>query len=282
MRFEEYVNHERFLHPFPTVPKKINDFKHLILYGPEGAGKYTLALRILASYSKTNLKYEKKVTVATSIQPFLVKLSDVHYEIDMEQLGCNGRTIFNEVFGQIQEMLNSRFNEKNGILLCTNLLDIFYSYMQQGVRFILLTESVSFLPDTVTDRCRVMPVPKPSPVNVFATFGHFEPSWRNLKEVEWRVKPPDLEEAVAADIAKNTGKLKVGKLREDLYAVLVHNLSPDKMFWRLAKKLLPMVPPGKMAALRRDLVYCMQCHSCNYRVIFHLELFVLSFLVAIA
>ena len=66
----------------------------------------------------------------------MFKVSDIHFEIDMELLGCNSKVLFNNLFYHIIEIISMR-QSKFGIILCKNfhkihseLLDIFFTYMQ--------------------------------------------------------------------------------------------------------------------------------------------------------
>jgi hypothetical protein len=298
MRFEEYLHFNEeteALHPLPRVPKLLKKFENLILYGPSGSGKYTLALRILATYSKTKLKYEKRVNVATSTGgEVLVKVSDVHYEVDAELLGCNARTNFYEVFAHITEMIDAKFPNNDGVVLCTNfhlvhpeLLEIFYSFMQPGIKFILLTEAVSFLPASLMKRCRTVAVPKPGAADVGERLSvKLGPNakWSNLKDVRLLgAKAPSKTagEVFAEElVVRCSPPLRIGDTREDLYKVMMVNQNVDDVFWELTKRVLPKVQPSRMEKLTREIVYCMQCHSCNYRPIFHLEFLVCSLFTA--
>jgi hypothetical protein len=83
---------------------------------------------------------------------YCYKISDVHFEIDMETLGCNARLLWTEIFSHIEDVVSSRQN-KFGIILCKNfhtihseLLENFYSYMQrngkmQNLYFYIISES---------------------------------------------------------------------------------------------------------------------------------------------
>ena len=59
-RFDDYIKEVKKydLHPYIDKNKFINE--HIILYGPNGIGKYTQALKYIKEYSPTNCKYEKK------------------------------------------------------------------------------------------------------------------------------------------------------------------------------------------------------------------------------
>ena len=96
MHFEEYLsaNEKENLHPkidkiIKRFPKRINDLKNVIFYGPSGVGKYTQMLKLIKIYSPTELKYEKKLCVTFNKLPYYFKISDIHYEVDMSLIGCN-------------------------------------------------------------------------------------------------------------------------------------------------------------------------------------------------
>ena len=289
MRFEEYIQFSTALHELPKIPGKIQEFEHLILYGPQGSGKYTLMLRLMNTYSKSSLKYEKRVLIPTSISPFYVKISDVHCEIDMEQLGCNARVLWHDLFTHIQDMIACTFPKKQGILVCTNiqsthseLLEILYSYMQQNLKFVLLTDAVSFLPPAVVNRCRILPVPRPSKEALRSCFGPTAAvdTYLNLKDLvhcSATARPCTttlLSSKIVAHI--KTPDTTVTAVREDLYGLLVHNLVIDNCMWHIFKQVLPDIPPKNLSALMEKVAFGLQCYSSNYRPIFHLEYFVFA------
>lgn len=179
--FEEYLNSaEKYnLHPeldfFKTMPSTIQQFDNMIVYGPCGSGKYTQVLRLLKRYSPSELKYRQKMTAITDKQTYTYHISDIHYEIDMSFLGCNSKTVWHDVFYQIMEIVSVKPN-KIGIIVCKNfhaihseLLEIFYSYIQQynnpymsiRIKFILLTEQLSFIPSTILNACHILQISKP-------------------------------------------------------------------------------------------------------------------------
>jgi hypothetical protein len=294
MRFEEYVQFKDPLHDIIKLPMKIEDLENLILYGPSGVGKYTLALRMVQKYSKSVLKYEKRVLITTSTIPFYIKISDVHCEVDMEQLGCNAKVLWHDLFTHIQYMYECTFPKTNGLIVCTNfhaihseLLEIFYSYMQQKIKFILITEAVSFLPAAVTQRCRVVAVPRPSKTKLVECFGeraaqHSCSNLRQLTLAPGGATPIDLSTALCEKVVAHLQGpgVSIAPLREDLYALLVHNLVVDQCLWFIARRLLPQVPSERMATLLQKITFSLQCYASNYRPIFHLEYFVCALWVA--
>jgi hypothetical protein len=181
--FEEYISsmNQCNLHPEMSkyrdyFPEQLSNFGNLIVYGSSGIGKYSQVLRLLQKYSPSSLKYEKHMIMQTEKQTYIYRISDVHYEIDMALLGCNSKIIWHEIFSQIVDIISMK-SDKNGIIVCKNfhsihteLLDIFYSYMQQynhpqlniHIKFILLTEHISFISSRILNSCHIIHVKRPS------------------------------------------------------------------------------------------------------------------------
>jgi hypothetical protein len=184
--FDEYclISRQCNLHPelqdpVQHFPKKFADLNNIIIHGPSGSGKYSQTLRLIQKYSPTELKYEKKITVQTDKHNYIYHISDVHYEVDMSLLGCNSKILWAEVFSQIIDIVSVK-TEKIGIILCKNfhtihteLLEIFYSYIQQyshphsniHIKFILLSDHVSFIPNNILNSCYILSITRPSKAN---------------------------------------------------------------------------------------------------------------------
>ena len=179
--FEDYIksNEENSLHPklnkmYETFPTEAENFKNIIFFGPTGVGKYTQMLSCIKKYSLSGLKYEKKISISYGKNTYFFKISDIHFEVDMSLLGCNSKVLWNEVFKQIIDIISARAGNI-GIIVCkyfhdihSELLETFYSYMQSGnykgvsLKFILLTEQISFIPDNIINCCEVITVPRPN------------------------------------------------------------------------------------------------------------------------
>jgi hypothetical protein len=180
--FEDYLStleKDGTLHPqlqksYDSFPDKIENFRNLIIYGPKGSGKYTQALASICKYSPTNLKYTRKFTITSNKNDYNFKMSDIHFEVDMYLLGCNAKQLWNDIYVHVIDILSSRSTSSTGIILCKNFQDIhgellenFYSYMQKcqtsiQLRFLIVTEHISFLPDNIINSCYVVNVPVPS------------------------------------------------------------------------------------------------------------------------
>lgn len=176
---EAFNLHSELVVQYDKFPKRIEDFGNMIIYGPSGVGKYSQMLYMLKNYSPTLLKYEKKITATIDKQTYIYKMSDIHYEIDMSLLGCNSKLLWHEIFQQIVDIVSIK-PDKHGIIVCKNfhaihneLLEIFYSYLQQysgtsnhtldpiKIKFIFITEHISFIPDNIVNNCYILSVKRP-------------------------------------------------------------------------------------------------------------------------
>ena len=143
--FEEYIFsvfkyniHPELENVISSLPSELKDFQNMIIYGPSGVGKYSQTLYILQLYSPTKLKYDKKVGICNEKQEkkkpkteskrklkdvqkpltisktndYLIRISDVHYEVDMSLLGCNSKTLWHDIFFHIVDIVSLK-TEKN-------------------------------------------------------------------------------------------------------------------------------------------------------------------------
>jgi hypothetical protein len=179
---DEYiVSKENYnLHPeinMNMFPKTLQTFENMIAYGPSGSGKYTQVLSILKRYSPSELKYEKKIIIQSEKQSYTLKMSDIHYEVDMSFLGCNSKTLWHDIFFQIVDIVAIK-TDKIGIIVCkqfhlihSELLDIFYSYMQRlssvNIKFVLITEHISFIPNNILNASAIIHIKKPLKSNIY-------------------------------------------------------------------------------------------------------------------
>ena len=179
-RFDNYTNSYINIHNIKELESidSISDLKNLIFFGKEGIGKYTESLNLIKKFSPSQLKYEKKIAINLNKNDIFIKISDIHYEIDFELLGYNSKSLLNEIYNLIIEIICSK-QKKEGIILCKNfelidyeLVDIFYSYMKKDInkiyklKFILLTTNYSFLPNSIINICKIISLKVPAKYNI--------------------------------------------------------------------------------------------------------------------
>ena len=299
--FDEYINVKEKLHPkmdkiFTKFPKKINALKNIIFYGPPGTGKYTQMLKSIKQYSPSELKYEKKFTLTYNKQLFFFKISDIHYEIDMSLLGCNSKLLWHEIYLQIIDIISAK-TEKSGIILCKNfqeihseLLENFYSYIQQNtividLKYILITDSISFIPDAILNCCEIINIQRPSKTLYNKCLKNKLPldiklvNITNIKGIS--IQLMDTHKFICnkiIDAMININELKMLKFRDLLYDIFIYNLNITDCVWYI---LTSLNEQNKMDVSDLSIILIktysfFQYYNNNYRPIYHLEQYLYS------
>jgi DNA polymerase III delta prime subunit len=300
--FEEYItaNQKDDLHPkldkiFSKFPKKINELRNLIFYGPTGVGKYTQMLKSIKRYSPTELKYEKKISVSFNKQQYFFKISDIHYEIDMSLLGCNSKLLWHDIFLQIVDIISAK-TEKSGIILCkyfheihSELLENFYSYMQKNatssidLKFILITEEISFIPDNILNCCEVINVARPTKANYSKCIKNKLPPLLKLENItniknlhssiDQLMVPYKIICDKIIDSMVKIDELKFLKFRDLLYDIFIYNLDITDCIWYIINELSERksIKNASMSELLIKTYTFFQYYNNNYRPIYHLE-----------
>jgi len=302
-RFEEYVlaNNKKNLHPELNKLETLqnNDQNHnIILYGPPGVGKYTQALNYIKNFSNSNLKYERKMNInLQKKKQYTFKISDIHFEIDMKLLGCNAKVLWNEIYKAILDILSTR-QSHSGIILCKNfhkihneLLDVFYSYMQSlshkniKLSFVFVTESVSFIPDNILKRCKILPVKRPTKSQYKKCLGNIIHSNLDINKIT-NIKNVRSK----STILTNPNKKIVGKIienienfksinyldfRDRLYDIFIYHLDLNECIWEILNHFIEKkrLDGEKMEKVQTFLYKFLKFYNNNYRPIYHLERF---------
>ena len=335
--FDEYLEaaskynlHPELIPVVAALPTSIADMCNQIVYGPSGSGKYTQVLKILEKYSPTHLKYNKKMTVQTDKQKYIYHISDIHYEVDMSLLGCNSKIIWHELYLQIVDIV-SMCPSKQGIILCKNfhaihneLLDIFYSYIQQynhpqisiRIKFILLTDHISFLPNNILNSCQIISIAKPKKAELMRVFESKASISRsdagaiaevansidtntviNIKEFasfslipQPEKIPVDIFNTICNTIIKemtNHTKMSIPAFRDTIYDILVYNLDVFECIWYILSHFINRLSNTNSLATRtitemteRTFEF-FKNYNNNYRPIYHLESILFYFIIKI-
>jgi hypothetical protein len=292
-KYENYNLHSRLTKYVDLMSTDIKECRHLILYGPGGVGKYTQALNIISKYSPSNLKYEKKLIHPCNKLDLRFKLSDVHLEVDFGLLGCNAKLIWNELFTIYTDIVATR-PTKTGFILCKNfheihndLLEAFYSYIQCAmykvidIKFIILTESLSFIPSCIIDACEVLNIPRPSknkykqlvklpPAVDITKISNIQSCVNNTnnintniilcnKIVDYVLKPKDINFV---------------ELRDVLYDLLIYGLNINNCIYYIFSKVLFKIKDKYLNELVLKTYVFFKYYNNNYRPIYHLESYI--------
>jgi hypothetical protein len=304
--FDNYIqsSNKITLHPHikkqvETFPPNIPELKNVILYGPQGVGKYTQMLNMVKKYSPSELKYEKKLTVTYNKMNYYFKISDVHFEIDMALLGCNAKLLWNEIYTNIVDVLSARTN-KNGIIVCKNfhkihgeLLDCFYSYIQQNstnihLIYFIVSESVSFLHDNILNNFQIISLPRPlksqynKVLNTKLSSDYNVQNISNIKNILTNTPSFNINIDNYVDnlyqLMSNPSDLKYGAFRDVIYDIFIYDMEIGQIIRLLLKTLNnnATISNETMTAIYVDTFSFLQYYNNNYRPIYHLENYLYS------
>lgn len=303
-QFTDYIQscEKCSLHPtmkktFVGFPNKIEDLKNIMFYGPAGVGKYTQMLSAIKKYSPSNLKYEKKLTCTYNKNNYYFKISDVHFEVDMALLGCNAKLLWNEIYTNMVDVLSSRTN-KSGIIVCKNfhkihgeLLDCFYSYIQKNnanftdIKFIFLTESVSFIPDNILNTFYILSIPRPTKT-MYAkiidtkTLDIKPNEITNIKNLTTNTMSLQNNITIYVDqvynIIKNPDSIKFISFRDIMYDIFIYDIDIGFFIWGLFIRIIrdKKLNQEQLSELFIDVFTFLQYFNNNYRPIYHIEKFI--------
>ena len=272
---------------------------NIILYGPTGVGKYTQMLNYIKQFSPSKLKYERKMTINTNKKyPYTFKISDIHFEVDMELLGCNARLLWNEIYKAILDILSSRASH-SGIIVCKNfhkihneLLEIFYSYMQSlshkniNITFIFISESVSFIPNNILNRCIIVPVKRPTKTQYKSItkkniINNFEinkiTNIKNIHSDNLQLCEPNKKIVkTIIDSIENYKDINYLELRDNLYNIFIFHLDLNECIWELVKHYVDnkKLNEDKLIKVENYIYKFLKLYNNNYRPIYHLERFI--------
>lgn len=299
-KFEEYVSvcDKKNLHPeLIDIFDDLNEAGvNIILYGPAGVGKYTQALKSIRGSSASGLKYERKMTIdMLKGKQYSFKISDIHFEVDMEILGCNARVLWDEIYKAILDILSTRPSHK-GIIMCKNfhkihneLLDIFYSYMQSleykniDISFIIITESVSFFPQTILNRCITIPIKRPTKSQYKKCVGAslFKEidicNINNIKSIiskNYELSDPNkvIVDRLIYEI-ENYEQLSYLSFRDRIYDIFIYHLDLYECIWDILNHFIKNnnIDDVKLEKIQQFLSKFLRLYNNNYRPIYHLE-----------
>ena len=309
--FEEYINaiDKINLHPnldkyYSKFPDKLDKLGNLIFYGPSGVGKYSQMLYSIKKYSPSLLKYEKKLNLTYDKKQYLFKISDIHYEIDMSLLGCTSKLLWHDIYQQIVDILSAK-NDKTGIIVCKDfhnihneLLENFYSYMQENnpasinIKFIFLTEEISFIPDSILNCCEIIHISRPTKVAYTKCLKQKMPvdikldNIINIKYLHIGVNELMYPYKIICDkilkVMINIDELAFLEFRDLLYDIFIYNLDITDCIWYMVTYLIQInkIKKKHISNILLKAYSFFKYYNNNYRPIYHLESFLL-YLVSI-
>jgi len=219
----------------------------------------------------------------------------------MSLLGCNSKVLWHEIYLQIIDIIYAKGENKSGIIVCkyfneihAELLENFYSYMQQNIalsiniKFILITEQLSFIPDNILNCCQVIHISRPTKAAYNKCLTEKLSSKlsvhdiTNIKNVKYNSDTLMLPHKMICnkiiDNMISVNEMKFLKFRDILYDILIYNLDVAQCVWYILSTLIEK-NQIKQCDLSQVLILTygfFQYYNNNYRPIYHVEKYLLS------
>ena len=270
-------SNKKNLHPkldtlYKSFSDKLEELPNIIFYGPPGTGKYTQMLKLVSRFSPSNLRHEKKVVMDYDKYVFILKISDIHYEVDMSLLGCNAKLMWNDIYKRISDIVIST-THKTGIIVCkhfgsinNDLLNIFYNFRKTQInsnitlKYILICESIGFIPDDIIHCSIVVPVVRPSRSKL-------EQSFKINKDIQL----DKITNMKNIHMEFKTDKCHIAS--DTLYKLIIDNLNVEECIWIIIEKLINgnNIKSSHLNELMENVYTFFKQYNNNYRSIFHLE-----------
>ena len=267
----------------PLIP--YNELKNIIVYGKSGTGKYSSVLYYLSKFSQSNLRYDKKISITISKEAvYFIRISDIHYEIDMEQLGCNAKQVWHEVYSHIKYIIEQCKCEQ--VIVCKNfhkinhdLLKVFYSYIQDSrlynIHFILITDHLSFIPNNIYKSFNIISVPSFTNTQC-SKIGKKIPSCTTVNNLKsYTVGFPIVSYNTKLcqelyDYIIQYPNISYKVVREKLYDILIYDVDVSVLIWLLISNCIDLqIKIDDLFIIYINEFY--QLYNNNYRPIYHLE-----------
>jgi hypothetical protein len=218
----------------------------------------------------------------------------------MSLLGCNSKLLWHEIYQQIIDIISTK-TEKSGIIVCkyfhdihSELLENFYSYIQQNtlmidLKFIIITEELSFIPDCILNCCEIINITRPSKMayrncyikNKFISKLKLE-NVTNIKNLHICNEEIMLQHKIICNKIINSliniHELQFLKFRDFLYDIFIYNLNINECVWYILSSLInqKIIKKEHITKILVKTYRFFQYYNNNYRPIYHVENYFLS------
>lgn len=286
------ISENESFHPYLETENEVlklplDEIQNLIFYGNKGIGKYYQALIYIKKFSPSKLKYSKKMYINN--HDYYIKISDIHFEIDISTLGCNCKILWSDIQKQILDSMLS-LNLSKAIILCKNFHEInkdlllnFKNIMIPNCSYIFLTEHVGFFPAKILQKSEIILFRniKKKTLNKFDTT-------TNKSENLLAYKYPKLKSnhtiryidekyiTIIIDYLNNNNEtFSYLKLRENIYNLLIYQCNIENCIWHLLNYYIMSSTINNLESVIIELYNFFRLYNYNYRPIFHIEYIIL-------
>jgi hypothetical protein len=213
----------------------------------------------------------------------------------MSLLGCNSKLLWHDIYQQIVDIISAK-TDKSGIIVCkefhnihSELLENFYSYMQENnssainIKFILLSEEISFIPDSILNCCEIINIARPTKAGYTKCIKEKMPTdmkvenITNIKTLHINVNElmypyKIISDKILFDMV-NVNELKFSKFRDLLYDIFIYNLDITDCIWYMITTLIQQkrILKKDLSNLLLKTYIFLKYYNNNYRPIYHLE-----------
>ena len=188
---------------------------------------------------------------------------------------------------------------KNFQEIHSELLEVVYSYMQTiqfenlNIKFILITEDLSFIPDNIINNCNIIQLERPSKSNYIKNFKNKNikdikdiNSISNIKNLKSQIQHIEPDKIICDTIIKellNFEKLDYIYFRELLYDVFIYNINLFESVWYILYSLVKLnkINEKNINNILEKTYKFFQYYNNNYRPIYHLESYLLYLIIEI-
>ena len=276
--FHPYLNEENEILNLP-----LEKMQNLIFYGNRGIGKYYHSLLYIKKFSPSKLKYNKKMYI--NDHDYYIKISDIHFEVDMTSLGCNCKVLWSAIQKQIIDCMLS-LNLSKAIILCKNfheinkdLLQNFKNIMIPNCSYIFLTEHVGFIPNKILQISEIvsfrhikkktlhnLDIKLNNPENLLAYKKSKINKYHNIKYIDDKYINIIIN---YLEDSKSTFSYLI--LREHIYNLLIYQCNIEYSIWYLLNHYTKNNSVRELENVMIELYNFFRLYNYNYRPIFHIE-----------
>ena len=269
---------------------------NILFYGKNSATNYKEMTNYLKElYPNVNLKSLKKVAIcntnttgttddidndgenSSNSLEYIIKASEIHYEIDMSMLGCNPKILWYEIIQQIKD--THKFTNNLVYIICKQfhmihyeLLDIFNIYVgdtviNNNIRYILLSEHIGFINHNVLKYFNIISTSK-------STNQSIPPNYILICN--------EIINHMLTCSNNNNISFNYLEFREKIYDMFVYNLNIYDCLWYIYKDFYKRVSASKQYKMEKildNLSTMLILYNNNFRPIYHIERFLFSIMI---
>jgi len=180
------------------------------------------------------------------------------------------------------------------------LLENFYSYMQENnnsfvnVKFIILTEQLSFIPDNILNCCETINLSRPCKTTYNKCLKNNKITndvnlceVTNIKDLKVGIMSLMVPHKIICNKIYNeminVEQLKFLKFRDMLYDIFIYNLNINECIWYLLYRLIKeeKIKKNKISEMLVKTYIFLRYYNNNYRPIYHLETYLFNLITYI-